>query len=402
MLIAVILGSLKGGDDNDRKSNCGNTTSRMAMGILINATIVHFVLAKNIHVSNLAYTYLAKFILLYFLILYAVRTKRDFKILLFILVLGCSYIGYEVTINKRGRVRGNRLEGVGAPGAKGANQLASLVATNLPLAGALFMAARRPMEKVVLAGLTPLVLNVVILCNSRGAFLSLILSGFIFLFFSPLAVRKQTITLLALGVVACFMLLGDDRIIRRFLTTFAEEGERDSSAASRLRYWQAGLMVVSDYPLGSGGHGFKRVHARKYLAKMGEQYDARSVHNGYINEACEWGVQGFFLKMLFFLTAFWATGRAAEYQRSIGNTGPTIIRLGLISGTGAFLLTCMFGDFLDAEWGYWIVATMVAFAKLYGPPPPNEERQLIGDSTLESRRPETRAIGAIRNGVSPA
>ena len=188
-----------------------------------------------------------------------------------------------------------------------------------------------------------------------------------FLFFSPPAVRKKTMKLLALGCVAAFFLLGDPRIIERFLTTFSSEGERDGSASSRLVYWQAGLMVISDHPLGSGGFGFKKVHAKEYLAKVNENFEARSVHQGYINEACEWGIQGLILRLLFFLTAFIACGRAAKYQRSIGNLSPTLLRLGLISGTSSYLLTCFFGDFLMKEWGYWMVGAMVAFSNVYGP-----------------------------------
>jgi len=205
------------------------------------------------------------------------------------------------------------------------------------------------------------------MCNSRGAILAMIISGIVYLILSPSQIRKQTILLLTLGLVATFMLLGDERITARFMTTFDSAEERDGSADSRLLFWAAGLNVIKDHPLGTGGLGFKRVHASKYLAEQGIDVKARAVHNGFINEACEWGVQGLFLKILFFLTAIVASGRAAKHQMKLGNTEATTLYLGYTSGLAAFMGTCLFGDYLDAEWGYWVAAMLVSFSRVYGP-----------------------------------
>ena len=345
----------------------------IALGILVNATVVHIALSDSMDVSAEAYELLAKFVLLFFLIVAASRTKEDLRVILLSIVFGAGYIGYECTINDRGRLRGTRLEGVGAPGATGANQLASLMVTVIPITGAFFLAGR-PWERVAMLPIAPFILNVVILCNSRGAFLALIGSCFALLFFAPPLVRKRIVKLLCLGGVAAWLLLGDPRIVERFVTTFVSMEERDSSAASRLDYWKAGLRMVADHPMGSGGSGFKRVHGPKHIKEVNDQeFNARAVHNGFINEACEWGLQGFLLRMTFVggaLFLLWQTSRSpgTESDPFSRLLGPV-----MFAAMVGFLGSCLFGDQLDAEWGYWIVALAAAYACLYDRPHPVTE-----------------------------
>ena len=82
LLVSVLLYKLTKNDDAEKKSDYGGITNYIAAGIVINATFVHLLLAENINISSKPYFLLLKFVLLYFLIVYAVQTKRDFKILL--------------------------------------------------------------------------------------------------------------------------------------------------------------------------------------------------------------------------------------------------------------------------------------------------------------------------------
>ncbi len=102
----------------------------------------------------------------------------------------------------------------------------------------------------------PLILNVLLLCNSRGAFLATIAAGAVFV---VAALRgpasKKAKQGLALGVLAFFFLLGDPEILDRFTTMFVGGDERDDSAESRLVFWSAALEMIADHPLGAGGDG---------------------------------------------------------------------------------------------------------------------------------------------------
>jgi O-antigen ligase len=324
-------------------------------------------LAPDLAVSGEAYFLLAKFILLFLLIVASVGTQKDLHILLVSLAMTASYIGYEVTINGRGDVNGGRLEGIGAPSASHSNELASLMVTVLPLIGALLFIGKT-WEKIVAALCAGLVLNVILLCNSRGALMAMILAAIILAVCASREQRRRALTALGLGAVALYFLLGDPRILERFWTSFASAEERDQSSAERLVYWSAGMDLVKDRPFGSGGYGFKKVYGGSYLAKHGSMYDQRAVHNGFINEACEWGNQGLVLRLALLLSSSLVLRRALGGWRITNSSRDAFLGICLFAAMAGFLVTCIFGDRLDAEWGYWTAAIMVAYAHVYPPP----------------------------------
>lgn len=369
LLAAVILSRVFQDAGSERPaSRIERRLSWIAVAILVNATLVHVLLAPSMEMSSGSYWLLAKFVLLFFMIVAATRTREDLRIILLSIVLGAGYIGYEVTVNDRGGVTANRLEGVGAPGATGANQCASLMVTVLPITGAFFMAGRR-WEKLAMLPIAPFIVNVILLCNSRGAFLSCFAAAGALVFFAPAKVRKRVLKLLGLGAVAVWLLLGDPRIVERFTTTFAPEEERDSSAAGRLDYWLAGLHMIADHPLGAGGYGFKRVYGPRYIQEVNDKaFDSRAVHNGFINEACEWGIQGFVLRMAFLGGGLLLLWRMARSRQSQSDLFGHLLVCTLFAGTMGFLITCTFGDFLDAEWGYWMIAIAVAHSRVASSP----------------------------------
>lgn len=337
-----------------------------AIAMALNATFVHLLLAPYSAISAGPYWQLLKFTLLFFLIVGSISTVTDLRIVLISMLLGAGYIGYEVTINDRGAITHGRLEGIGAPGATGANQLASLMVTLLPLTGAFFLAGRR-WEKLLMLPIAPFIVNVILLCNSRGAFLSAIGSAFLMLFMAPRGVRAKAMKLLCFGAFAVWMLLGDPRIVDRFLTTFASVEERDESAAGRLEYWQAGFRMIRDHPLGAGGHGFKYVYGPEYIRDVsGADFSARSVHNGFINQACEWGIQGLLLQMLFLAGGIGIAWRVMRSLSAEHELFGKLVTLSIATGTLGFLGECMFGSFLDAEWGYWVTALAVASYRVFG------------------------------------
>src|SRR5690606_33608939 len=115
--------------------------------------------------------------------------------------------------------------------------------------------------------------------------------------------------------LALYLLLGDPKILERFATTFVGAEERDRSAASRIEFWTAGVLMLRDYPLGAGGGSFKYVHGNKYLAEAGSDQQSRSIHNGYLTEATDWGIQGLVLKLLFITAALRMAYRTMQHCR---------------------------------------------------------------------------------------
>ena len=358
----------------------------LAFAILINATFVHYLIAPNRNVSALSYDLLAKFVLLFFMTIASMRSVADLRLALLSILLGAGYIGYEATINHRGKMHANRLEGIGAPGANSANDFANLIITIMPLAG-VFLFSHKRWEKLVVLPIGAFLINIVLLCNSRGGFLAAIAAGITFLATVPAKERKKAFGVLILGAFAAYLLMGDDRIIDRFLTTFAGDEERDKSAASRLDYWKAGLKMIADHPLGAGGKGFDRVYGPKYIQQIsGAEYDARSVHQGYINEACEWGIQGGILRMAFLVMTMALMFETSRRCSRNGDTMGSLLGAALISGTMGFMFSCIFGSFMDAEWGFWLPALAVAYGRFYAekaPVPSLTEAPAVPESIPE-------------------
>jgi len=337
-----------------------------AIAMVVNATFVHYFLASQPSVSLDNYVEFMKYVLLYFAIKASIHDRKDFRLALICVAMGAAYIGYEVTINERGSFSGSRLEGVGAPAAVTANSLADVMLVSLPLVGSLFL-NRTVVAKITALVAAPLVLNVLLLCNSRGAFLGLSGAAIAFLLVARGAVRKKAMQTLALAGVTLFLLLGDAEILDRFTSTFVGSEARDNSASSRLDFWRAGLLMLADYPLGEGGGSFKYVHGSRYLGEAtgAEDPDSRSLHNGYLTEATDWGVQGLILKMLFIGGALLAAYRATNQARLDGRIEDSLIGMSIFVSGAALMIHCLFGSFLSNEWTYWIAALLMRYSELY-------------------------------------
>ena len=52
-----------------------------------------------------------------------------------------------------------------------------------------------------------------------------------------------------------------------------------------------------------------------------------------------------------------------------GDAMGSLLGAALISGTLGFMVSCMFGSFMDAEWGYWLPALAVAYGRFYAEKP---------------------------------
>lgn len=341
----------------------------------VNAIFVHYSfapLAPAVSQSFKPFKLLLKFTLLFFLLVAAIRSRRDFAIICMTLCLGIGYWGWEVYVNDRGTMHAGRLEGLGGPGATDANHMASAMVTILPLSGGLLFTGRLP-TKIIAAAIAVLATNTILLCNSRGAMLSVIASGIVLIVTARGKLRKKAFIGVVLGSTTAFMLMGDPEIFERFKSIFVGAEERDASASSRIEFWKAGFRMLEDWPFGAGGDGFKRAGG-KYMSK--EQIGSgRSVHNGFINEMCEWGYQGFTLRILFIIWCCWACYKTMDYQRQPGgDENMAFFGSCTLAAMAAFLGTCMFGDYMDNEWGYWIAALCLAYSRNYGKKPPRRKR----------------------------
>ena len=327
---------------------------------VLNALLVHFGFAANPPLSWENFILLAKQGLLLLLILLAIQNRNDFGIVLKTIFIGSAYIGYEVAINDAGKMIKGRLALDVVPDANDSNLLSALLLLCFPIAGYLLLATRSRMDKVFAILGTPFILDTVLLCNSRGAFLGLIAMGIWILVFSPAKIRKQSFGLLSLGLMAVLFLAKDEKIWTRFFTTFEDESTRDNSAASRLDFWRQASVMLSENPLGAGGEAaFKSDLGFSYLQGL-NQPNYRAVHNGYLDIACGWGVQGICLYAGVALCAWLQVARLRRWAKGHEDTEALMMAVCLQAMFVGQLLATMFISSLDNEWMIWLFALCLA------------------------------------------
>lgn len=360
LLCAAIAGRGKAANDALSPERRRITWLVILMGC--NFTIVQFIIGIGTVTVN-DYSLDMKFLLLFLCIISTVHTPQDLKILILSLVVGIGYLGYEVTINGRGKISHGRLEGVGIPGATAANDLGSLIVTFLPLAAALVICGKGWKLRLLAVAAGGLAFNVVLLVNSRGAFLSLIASGITLLLVATGKERKQALKAIGLCGLACLIFLGDPRILDRFMTTFASDEDRDHSAAGRIEFWKAGMLMIKDYPLGAGSKSFKKGPGTRYLRMAGAEED-RALHNGFINDAVEWGIQGAILRLWLIGTALMAMYRSRMTGYLDWCTNERFLAICVICGAVALMVTSIFGNFIDHEWCWLLMAVAVGICQV--------------------------------------
>lgn len=307
-----------------------------------------------------ALTDLLKYGALFFLIIYTVRTKQHFRWVLLFHLIGVFYWGWTAYDHPK-RV-GGRLVGMGGSDSLNDNAMASHLLAIMPFLGAFFMVGSR-WEKLLSILAAPFILNAFILCNSRGAFLSLLLVACASIYFMKGATRwKAAASLAAAGVL--FLYLADPQFIDRQMTVL--EFKEDSSATGRLRSWQGAMELILDHPLGTGGGGFNAL-SKVYIPEIVEAHggEARSVHSTYFMAATEWGIQGFFFFLVYIGMSFrelFSIHRAARRKPvsrefEIMSVMLKLSLLGLAS-------TAAFNNRLYAEPFYWLPALIAVLRNI--------------------------------------
>ena len=339
---------------------------RWFMGLLLlyilNAWAVHNFLAVEPVRSYKEFDILWKGVGLAIVARLALHNLKDLNVALMAIMVLTFWVSYEVYFNGAGSMIHGRLEGLRFPGANASNGTAILVSMSLPIVGYFFIVNPIPYARWIAFGFSPFILNVVLLCNSRGTYLGLAASGLILVLLARGKSRKHAI-LIALGGVAAFLFLArSEQIWERLFSINATSEERDGSAQSRINFTKAGIQMIADHPLGSGGGAaFYSPLGFSYIAPFGQPHP-RAAHNGYVNIAAGWGVQGFLLLISAIFVS--ATSTVLSMLRLDPSRHEKTNFLGacILAAIFGQLVSTAFGDYLDGEWFLWLAAFGLAYS----------------------------------------
>ena len=310
--------------------------------------------------SELAVLY-TKYIVLFYLIYKICDSPEEIERFLLAHVVGCFYLGYLAFSQP---VSG-RLEGVGGPGIDEANALAMQLATAV-MCGAMFVLSDRGPKLYVSIFSMAFILNGIVLCGSRGAFLSVIAGGLVLHFMKPKAHRVLFYALSTLGLML-FLIVANESFWQRISTIGAavnHDEQMDNSAESRFVIVEAQTRMAAKYPMGTGHRGTEILSREyideKYLTKRADGTPgARASHNTFMTALVEQGIPG---AIVFVIFTWWSIKAARQLKRASLDFPPkTIASIAAISGAlMVVLIAGIFVDYLKAEVQIWLFALLAS------------------------------------------
>lgn len=219
-----------------------------------------------------------------------ITDRKKLDGLLWVFVLCALALGLQAwDMPRRAFVQG-RLENIGGADFAESNFLAAFMAAMLPIIGIQLLRSKNWGYRIICLASAAFTANTVVLCRSRGALVGIAMGGMSALFIAPKRYKKKIALGLVLGALGG-LYVTDEQFLVRMTSIIASEGqERDESAGSRFRLWQAGLEMVSDHPLGIGiGNWYQTIGS--YIP----EYSGKDSHNTFVKCIAEIGVQGFFV-----------------------------------------------------------------------------------------------------------
>jgi hypothetical protein len=281
--------------------------------------------------------YLGFLVFLPFVIV-AVRSQRDLGRVLATMVL--SYvIMFPYALRQMLRF-GDRL-GVGL---YESNYLATILVLLIPLAFALASQERPPMRRAFWAGSGLLLVLMVFLASSRGAFVGLLAAGMVFVYRRRGLGGAVAVMLVLLGSV---LLLPTDLGTRAVATLFQDSGQlppglEQSNRAHVALFWAA-LRMIGDNPLiGVGPLNFKS------LSTLYTGLDQGNIaHNSFLEIAAEFGLPALAVFVLLLAATLGTLGRATRLTGSPEAQELAAWAEGVRSGLIGFLVA---GCFISAQY----------------------------------------------------
>ena len=303
-----------------------------------------------------------KYLVLIVLMYVCIDSEKHLRYFLWVHVLGCFFLGWIAFTT----YTGGRFEGFGGPGIGDANTGGFIIVTGILTGAGLFLSGKK-LERLVLLGVMPIIVNGLITTISRSGFLAAFVGGMVFNFFSPKQVRKLVMVLSVLAVGGFFALANEtywDRM--NSLKQAGEEVEGVDTGTSRLVIINAQWEMFQKYPMGCG-HRCTATLSPQYMDDMyltgPPGHRSRSSHNTFMSMLVEQGIPG---ALMYFSMVLWAIVKVFSVWRtarkapgSLPILFPSIAAVCLV-----MVLGDLFVDYLKLETRIWFIALLLIVARM--------------------------------------
>ena len=292
-----------------------------------------------------------------FLMMFLIREVKHFRVVIWTLILGVANFGRIAY--QRGS---NRYVGVIAPNATEENAIAAHVAAVFPFFELYFLVGKK-WEKIVTALSMPFILNLIILANSRAAFVALVVIAGLSLIWIKGRLRWQVLLGTLIGIILVLYLANDQFWQRQqTLDNYKQEG----SAVSRIYLWRGAIKMWKDHPMGLGGGGFQKlvIDYVPELAQIMEEKGAKTVHNTFLLVLVEWGFIGEIIFLGFLVHVFLILQRIIRNYRKYPFGRFYVDAIAIQMGLLAILTAGIFHNRCYSEVIYWFGAFAVALRNI--------------------------------------
>jgi probable O-glycosylation ligase (exosortase A-associated) len=294
---------------------------------------------------------LAKFVLPFFVGVTLMEDEKDWRPLLWTIVLAQGYVGLEQNMNYLWKGRNSAADGFGG---MDNNTFGASLITVLGPAIALMISSKSWYGRALAGASAALILHTILLTFSRGTMVGLLAVAVTAFVMMPK--RPKYLAALALTVLVAIRFTGPE-LANRYWTTFAPAEERDQSAESRVDLWKDCIKVVKEYPVFGVGPANWRVIAANYGWPEG-----KSAHSVWMETAAENGLPGAVLLFLFFALALIRLWPIARSKLTETNHYHVVLASGVVLAIVGFMVAGQFVSVPGLEVPYYL--TMLAAAML--------------------------------------
>ncbi len=277
--------------------------------------------------------------------------ERDWRRLMWTIVLAQAYVGFEMNLNY---VRGFNQAAEGFGGMDN-NCFGVALVTIFGCAIALVLTSRRWYGRALAAVAAALILHTTLLTFSRGAMVGMVAVGAAA--FLALPKRPTYIAVMLVAALLAVRLTGP-QLLARYGTVLASDQERDGSAQSRLDLWRDTVKVIQMQPmLGVGPANWRHI-AYRFGWPAG-----KSAHSVWMESAAEIGVPGTLALLAFFVVAIVRLWPLARQRITDANRAQVGAAMGVMLGSIGFIVSGQFVSVVGLEAPYYVVLVGVALLR---------------------------------------
>jgi len=295
----------------------------------------------------------SRYVLIYFLVFKVVKNYTYYRYVMMVMLGTLFYFAHVA----RSAHIGGRLEGFGLVDANDSNMLATLVLLLAPFYIA-FILSEKSWWRIVPVFPFVYVLNMFVLCQSRGALIGLLAQLFFLFFVMGKKIGRKKSFALCVSIVLMFVTLMNDSYKARILDLYngLAAGKIESTSTGRLDIWRYSIEMIRDYPFGSGGGTYEKLSAQYIPAElMPYGYDYRSSHNTYLKVLVELGPFGF-IAFILVISANILILLKNISKKSAGDECLLFHRVALLIGICGYFVSSLFIDRLFFECIYIVMA----------------------------------------------